>query len=94
MSLGLLTLQIAIPGCSSLKQKRSRIKPLIQRIRREFNASVVELGYQDVWDQALIGCAVISNETVHTQKTLQKIVSWIENNRFDLDLVNEQVDLF
>ena len=94
MSLGLLTLQIAIPGCSSLKQKRSRIKPLIQRIRREFNASVVELGYQDVWDQALIGCAVVSNETVHTQKTLQKIVSWIENNRFDLELVNEQVELF
>ncbi|OQY29775.1 MAG: hypothetical protein B6243_10930, partial [Anaerolineaceae bacterium 4572_5.2] len=39
MSLGLLTLHIQISGCSSLKEKRGRLKPLLARLHREFNVS-------------------------------------------------------
>jgi uncharacterized protein YlxP (DUF503 family) len=40
MSIGILTLEIQLPGCKSLKEKRSRLKPLIARLHREFNVSV------------------------------------------------------
>ena len=39
MSLGLLTLQIQLPGCSSLKEKRSRLKPLLARLHAELVAT-------------------------------------------------------
>ena len=39
-SIGLLTLEIYIPGITSLKEKRGIVKPLLARIRSDFNVSV------------------------------------------------------
>ena len=94
MSLGLLTLHIQIPGCASLKEKRGRIKPLLARLHSKFNVSVAELDYQDSWQNALIGCSLISNDHNHTQRSLQKIVTWIEEQRLDLYIVDEEIEIF
>ena len=32
-----LTIHLHLPGCTSLKEKRGRIKPLMSRLRREFS---------------------------------------------------------
>ncbi|MCH7481016.1 MAG: DUF503 family protein, partial [Chloroflexi bacterium] len=39
MVVGILKLHIHLAGCSSLKEKRGRLKPLLTRLRREFNIS-------------------------------------------------------
>ncbi|MCJ7708279.1 MAG: DUF503 domain-containing protein, partial [Anaerolineales bacterium] len=44
MHVGALTLELRLPGCSSLKQKRSRLKPLLAALHREFNLSAAEIG--------------------------------------------------
>ena len=41
-----LSLHLHLPGCASLKEKRGRIKPLMARLRREFNLSVAEMDLQ------------------------------------------------
>jgi len=94
MSLGLLSLHIKIPGCGSLKEKRGRLKPLLARLRLEFNISVAELDYLDSWQNALIGCSLLSNDHNHTQRSLQKIISWIEKQRPDLYIVEEKIEIF
>lgn len=93
MSLGLLTLHIQLPGCSSLKEKRSRLKPLITRLHKEFNISVAELDFQDTWQDALLGIALVSNHHTHTQRSLQVIPEWIENHWPDVVIVNETIEL-
>ena len=93
MHLGTLTLHIHLPGCSSLKQKRSRLKPLLARLQREFNFSVAEIDYQDEWQEALIACAFVTNNHAHTQRSLQKIVSWIESSWPDVDLIHDQIEM-
>ena len=93
MHIGILTLHIRFPGCTSLKQKRSRMKPLIARLQREFNISVAEVDYHDEWQDALIACVFVSNDNGHTQRSLQKIVNWIDNTWRDVDLVNEQIEI-
>ncbi|RLD10409.1 MAG: DUF503 domain-containing protein [Chloroflexota bacterium] len=93
MSLGLLTLHIQISGCSSLKEKRGRLKPLLARLHREFNVSVAELDYQDSWQNALIGCSLISSDHNHTQRSLQKIIHWIEKHRPDLYIIEEKIEI-
>jgi uncharacterized protein YlxP (DUF503 family) len=93
MSLGLLTLHIHIPGCASLKEKRRRLKPLLARLQREFNVSVAEIDHQDVWQDAIVACALVSNDHKHTQRCLQKVVTWIENHRFDLEVVDDQIEM-
>jgi uncharacterized protein YlxP (DUF503 family) len=93
MALGLLNLQIHIPGCSSLKEKRSRIKPLLARLHKEFNVSAAEVDLQDVWQDTYLACAYVSNDTRHTQKTLQQVAHWIEANWPDVMLVDERIEI-
>ncbi|MCJ7659178.1 MAG: DUF503 domain-containing protein, partial [Anaerolineales bacterium] len=66
MSIGILTIKIHLPGCSSLKEKRRRLKPLIERLHREFNISVAEIDHLDVWQTSMIACAPVSNDHRHT----------------------------
>jgi len=94
MSLGLLSLHIKIPGCASLKEKRRHLKPLLARLRHEFNISVAELDYLDSWQNALIGCSLLSNDHNHTQRSLQKIILWIEKQRPDFYIVEEKIEIF
>ena len=93
MTLGLLTLHLHIPGCKSLKEKRRRLKPLLFRLHREFNISVAEVGHLDVWQDALVACALVSNDHGHTQRSLQDVAKWIENYWPDLTLIDQQLEI-
>lgn len=93
MRIGILTLEILIPGCSSLKEKRRRIRPLLARLHREFNISVAEVGQQDIWQNAVLACALVSNDNGYTQRSLQKVVRWIEASWPDLTLVDEHIEI-
>ena len=93
MSLGVLTLQIEIPGCKSLKDKRSRLKPLLTRLHREFNVSVAEIDHNDFWQSAIIACALISNSPKHSQRVLQKVVSWVEEYWPDVTVIDDQIEI-
>jgi uncharacterized protein YlxP (DUF503 family) len=93
MKIGVLTLHLRLAGCDSLKAKRSRLKPLIARLQREFNVSVAEVGHQDAWQEAAIACALVSNAEGHTQRSLQAVVSWLERNWPDVDLVEDKIEV-
>ena len=93
MSIGVLTLQILLPGCASLKEKRSRLKPLLARLHREFNISAAEVHLLDDWDQALLACALVSNDAGYTKRALQKVSSWVEHNWPDVTLADQRLEL-
>jgi len=93
MHVGLLTLHFLLPGCASLKEKRSRIKPIIARLHREFNISVAEVDRQDAWQEAVIACALVSNDKAHTQRSLQVVVQFVESNWPDENLLDHQLEL-
>ncbi|MCB9135080.1 MAG: DUF503 domain-containing protein [Anaerolineales bacterium] len=93
MSLGLLTLHLSVPGCMSLKEKRSRLKPLLARLHREFNISVAEMAHQDSWQNAVVACAMITSDTAQTQRTLQGIVEWVETYWPDLEVADEYIEM-
>ena len=93
MPVGVLTLQLSIPGCASLKEKRSRLKPLLARLPREFNLSAAEVDQQDVWQSAVVQCALVSNDAVHLQRSLQQVVNWIETHWLDLEVEDDRIEL-
>ncbi len=93
MSVGILTLEIYLPACHSLKDKRRCIKPIIARLHKEFNVSVVEHDHHDVWQscQLLIACAAVNG--AQAEKQLSKIIQFYENHWPDLPLTNEKVEI-
>jgi hypothetical protein len=93
VSYGLLTIQIRLPGCASLKEKRSRLRPLITRLHREFNISIAEMDHLDSWQEAVLACALVSNSNGHTQRSLQIVVEWVEKNWPDVLVVSDSVEI-
>ena len=93
MHVGVLRLYLEFPDCASLKEKRSRLKPLLARLRREFNISVAEVDRQDTWDQAVICCALVSNAQGQTQRALQAVIDWVEKNWPDASLIDDQIEI-
>ena len=88
-----LTIRLHLPACSSLKEKRGRIKPLIARLHREFNVSVAEMDLQDQWQEAVIVCAMVGNDSAFLQSALQNVAKWVEGNWSDGDVWDMKIEL-
>ncbi len=76
----LLTLKLTLPGCGSLKQKRSLLSPILARLHKEFNLSAAEIGLQDIWQSAWLGCALLSTDADHNARVLNKVVDFVESH--------------
>jgi uncharacterized protein YlxP (DUF503 family) len=88
-----LTIHLHIPGCSSLKEKRGTIKPLISRLHREFNVSVAETDLQDMWQEAILLCAMAGNERGHLESALQNVAKWMEGHWTDGDIIDQRIEV-
>lgn len=93
MPVGILSLHLQLPGCSSLKEKRSRIKPLLSRLHREFNVSTAEMDLQDAWGESIIACALISSDIAHVQRSLQSVVKWLDHSWHDVSITNDSIEI-
>jgi len=91
--LATLTLHLHLPTCSSLKEKRSRLKPLLSRLHREFNISVAEMDLNDQWQEALIACAMVNRDSVQLQRSMQAISQWLAANWPDGMIVDEILEV-
>jgi uncharacterized protein len=91
--ISVLTVHLHIPGCSSLKEKRGRIRPLIARLHREFNISVAEVDVQDKWQETIIACVMVGNERGHLESALQNVAKWVTGHWTDGDVINQKIEI-
>lgn len=76
----LVTIKLQIPGAGSLKDKRQVVKSIIERIRSRTGASVAETDFQDVWQRAEIGAALLGTQQVLLEKQVNLIRRIIDDN--------------
>ena len=93
MFIGLCTIELHLPGNGSLKGKRSVLKSMMTRLHREFNVSIAEVDFHDLWQSALIGVVCVSNHQDYAHGLLYKVVEWIEKHRLDVQLVDYQIEM-
>ncbi len=92
MPVGVLTIELLIPGNQSLKGKRSVIKSVMARLRNQFNVSVAEIGTQDAWQKATIGVATISSDADYAHGLLMKVVDAVSNSRLDAQVEDYTIE--
>ncbi len=80
MTIGLLQIDLVIPGSRSLKQKRRALNSLKQVLRNKFNCSVAEIGYKDNWSRTQLAVCVVSDESRHANSQLSEIVRFASSN--------------
>ena len=92
MPFAILTLHLQLPGCSSLKQKRSFIKPVLSRLRREFNVASTELDLHDKWQETLLGFITLSNDAAQCQRELQNVLEFTARSFPDLVILDHRIE--
>jgi len=90
MVIGVLQVQLGIPGADSLKAKRMVVLSLKDRIRKNFNVSVAEVDDNDQWTSATLAIVMVSNDRRFSNRVLSKIVNLIESAH-DLTLDDYQL---
>ncbi len=91
MHVAVVQLELHIPTSRSLKEKRAVLRPIVEGIRHRFQISVAEVGYQDKWQRALIGMAVVSDSYGHAVEVVDNVERWVwskpevEVTRFETD---------
>ena len=80
MTIGLLKLELSIPGAHSLKDKRHVIKSLKDRIRNRYNCSVAEVGAKDHWAYCQLAVCVVGDDSRFVNTQLNEVARFAENN--------------
>lgn len=73
MVVGTLCISLRLDGPRSLKEKRAVLSSIIPRLRQKFQASVAEVDDQELWGNATIGVAVVSDSASQALAVLQAI---------------------
>jgi uncharacterized protein YlxP (DUF503 family) len=93
MVVGILRLELQVPGNRSLKGKRAALRPLIAALVREFSVSVAEVEHQDSWQQAVLGVCVASSDRRQADRVLQAVLRRTEEWSGDTVLQSTAMEL-
>ena len=80
MHIGTLTVTLLLAEGSSLKDKRHVVKSLVETTRRKFNVSIAEVDDLDLWRRATLGVAIVSNDSQHANRVLDKVLDFFESH--------------
>ena len=76
MHVGVLQLEIGIGDAMSLKDKRSVIKGLKDRIAHAHNVSIAEVGALDEHRRSILGLAMVGNDKPYIEALLASWWTW------------------
>ncbi len=79
MVIGLLTARSSIPEAHSLKDRRSVIRMIRDRVRNRMNVSVAETGKQDAWKSAEMAFVTIAADSTVVQKRLSEVTTMLRS---------------
>ncbi len=92
MVVGVLKLDLYLPGNDSLKGKRRILKGMLERIIREFQVSALEVGDGDIWQRTQIGVAAAGRSRSQVTIKFQKIRDWLEKYR-PVEVINTEEEI-
>lgn len=92
MIVGILRIELIIPGATSLKEKRQIMRSLKDRLRNAFNIAISEVDLQDKWQRAILGVASVNKDKRYLNGQLDKVIDFI--NRFrGVEMVDYEMEL-
>jgi uncharacterized protein len=92
MAVGVLRIELRLPDVHSLKEKRGRIKRVINQIKTTYNASAAEVDKNDLWQETVIGVSVVGNDSAFVNSCLDQILNFVENMDAGV-LVDQEIEI-
>ena len=76
--IGYCKLCLNIPMAQSLKEKRSFIKSLQEKLKNKFNIAIAEIDKNNLWQSSVLGIVTVSKDSSFIEKTLNNIIVFID----------------
>lgn len=92
MVVGVCCLRLALHEVFSLKEKRSILKKIIERVRNKFPVSIAEVGDNDVWQSAKIGFSIVGNDRAYVNSFMDKVIDYIES-LYLAEIIDQQMEI-
>lgn len=62
----------------SLKDKRSVLKRIMNKLRKDFNIAITELDFHDLWQRTKFGIVTISTSYIHAEQMMQEVLRVVD----------------
>jgi hypothetical protein len=79
MVIGVRSWELSLPGAHSLKEKRSVLKSLKDRLHNQFNVSVAETAHHDLWQRAELTVCVVATDRRQADSVLAAADRFVES---------------
>ncbi len=73
----MLRVELHLPHCHSLKEKRGVLKPIIHGAHNRFGVAAAEVWGHDLWQRAGLGFASVSNRARHADDVLGQVERFV-----------------
>ncbi len=93
MIVGTCRVVLHLPAAHSLKEKRHVVKSAISRLHNQFNVSAAEVEDQELWQRAVLGIAVATNDSQHANEVLSRVVNFLASANHDAEMTDYQIDI-
>jgi uncharacterized protein YlxP (DUF503 family) len=94
MVIGVGRIVLLLHAADSLKDKRSVRRRIVERLKAKFNASVAEVGDNDLHRRLELGVAVVGNDRAFVNSCLDNLLNHIEGMQLaevaetDIEIIN------
>ncbi|ACX52796.1 Adenosylcobinamide-phosphate guanylyltransferase [Ammonifex degensii KC4] len=78
MQSGVLVVELFLPAASSLKERRQRLRRVVEKLRQRFNVAVAEVDGQNSWQRAVLAVATVAGEEWRLELVLDQILRFLE----------------
>lgn len=85
MHVGVLEVRFDTPFARSLKQKRSLVKPVVERVRQRYDVSVARIDGLDAHDWERIAIAAVSADPGLLRELLERIYAFVVGQGVPVD---------
>jgi hypothetical protein len=92
MVIGIGMITFRLHECRSLKEKRKIIKAIIARLRNNFNASISEVGLNDVYQRSEIGFSIVGNDRQVVNAKIDKLLNMAEELRL-AEIIDTEMEI-
>jgi hypothetical protein len=92
MVVGFGKITLRLHDCRSLKGKRKVVKSMINKLQNNFNASVAEVGSNDIHQRAEIGFALAGNSRSMLNSKIDKIFNLADELRL-AEIIDTEMEI-
>jgi uncharacterized protein len=75
--IGVRSWELHLPGAHSLKEKRSVLKSVKDRLHNQFNVSVAETAHHDVWQRAELTVCLVATDRRQAESVLAAVDAFV-----------------